>query len=100
MTLRTVAAPLVDLSPGRGLRTAACLLVALASAVALTNNVADPDFWGHVHYGADALKEGLHRNGTYTYLPTDQPWINHEILSELAYALGVRWLGPPGLLVV
>jgi len=40
--------------------------VILASAVALSLNVADPDLWGHVQYGRDALHHGLSATTTYS----------------------------------
>jgi hypothetical protein len=72
--------------------------VLLASAVALSLNVADPDLWGHVQYGRDALAHGLPVTTTYSYVAHNQRWINHEILAEYALAIGADWLGGPELL--
>jgi hypothetical protein len=74
--------------------------VVVASAVALSLNVADPDLWGHVQYGRDALTHGLPATTTYSYVAKGYPWINHEILAEYAMALIVDSLGPSGLLVI
>jgi hypothetical protein len=75
------------------------LAVLLSCAVALSLNVADPDLWGHVQYGRDALKFGLPRTTTYSYVARGYPWINHELFTEYALALGADFLGGPGLLI-
>ncbi|PQO30857.1 hypothetical protein C5Y97_20940 [Blastopirellula marina] len=72
--------------------------ILLAAAMALTPNVADPDLWGHVQYGADVLREGLPATTTYSYTAEGYRWINHENLSEIALALGAETIGPVGLL--
>lgn len=73
--------------------------VVLSCAEALSLNLADPDLWGHVQYGRDALDDGLPKTTTYSYIAEGYPWINHEILAELALALGADRLGPSGLLI-
>lgn len=75
------------------------IAVVLACAVALSLNIVDPDLWGHVRYGEDALASGLPRTTTYSYLAEGYPWINHEILAESALAIGNTLGGGPGLLV-
>ncbi len=80
----------------RGVLTA----VILASGVALSLNIADPDLWGHVQYGRDALAHGLPATTTYSYIAQGYPWINHEILAELALALGNDYLGACGLMLI
>ncbi|RCS46058.1 hypothetical protein DTL42_16345 [Bremerella cremea] len=72
----------------------------LAVAIAVSPNGADPDLWGHVQYGRDALRDGLARTTTYSYTAEGYRWINHENLSELALAIGVDTIGPTGLLVL
>jgi hypothetical protein len=74
--------------------------VLLACATALSLNVADPDLWGHVQYGRDAMLHGLPTTTTYSYVAVGYPWINHEILAEYALALTADNLGGPGLLIV
>lgn len=72
----------------------------VSCAVALAFNLADPDLWGHVRYGQDALRDGqLHHTATHTYTAVDQPWVNHEVLAELTYATLFDWFGDKGLLV-
>ncbi|GAA4435619.1 hypothetical protein [Bremerella cremea] len=72
----------------------------MAVAIAVSPNGADPDLWGHVQYGRDALQEGLARTTTYSYTANGYRWINHENLSELALAIGIDAIGPNGLLLV
>src|SRR5687768_17113946 len=73
--------------------------VLLACGVALSLNVADPDLWGHVQYGRDALEFGLPRATTYSYVAEGYPWINHEILAEYVLAIANDWFGGSGLLI-
>jgi hypothetical protein len=73
--------------------------VVLACGVALSLNIVDPDLWGHVQYGRDALYSGVPRTTTYSYLAEGHPWINHEIFAEFALALGNDLGGGTGLLV-
>lgn len=72
----------------------------LACAIAMSKNQADPDFWGHVQYGKDLLKEGLPATSTYTYTAEGYRWINHENLAEILFAIGVDTLGPAALLLL
>lgn len=73
--------------------------VLLSCGVALSLNVADPDLWGHVQYGRDALTDGVPATTTYSYVAEGYPWINHELVAEFLLALGADWLGGAGLLV-
>jgi hypothetical protein len=82
------------------LERALFVTVLLACAVALSPSGADPDFWGHVQYGRDALASGLPTVATYTYTAEGSPWINHENVSELLMAWGVAGPGPAGMLII
>lgn len=63
--------------------------------------VADPDLWGHVRFGQDTLlTRTIVRADTYSYLTAGQPWINHEWLTEVAYALAYNAAGSAGLLAL
>ncbi len=73
-------------------------LVILAGAVFLSRNHADPDFWGHVQYGRDVLRNGLPLTATYSYTAINYRWINHENLSEIIFAWVVDHWGVPALL--
>ena len=75
------------------------IAVLAACAMAMSNNLAEPDLWGHVQYGRDAMRSGLSRTATYTYTAEGTPWINHEVLSEYLLAVGVDTIGVSGLLI-
>jgi len=66
----------------------------------LSKNQPGPDFWGHVQYGSDLLREGLPTSTPYTYNAVGNNWGNHETLSELAMAVGIQSLGGVGLLCI
>src|SRR5204862_223253 len=93
------ALTLLGREPAERLRRA--LLVALLLAGVLvfaTIDRADPDLWGHVRYGQDVLASGhLPATATYTYTAASQPWINHENLSEIAFAFVADHAGGTGL---
>lgn len=69
-------------------------------AVPLSNNISDPDLWGHVQYGFDVLQDGLQYRATYTYSAEGARWISHENLAEVLFALGMTTLGPTGVLAL
>jgi hypothetical protein len=83
------------------LRPLLCALL-LASALVLSiADHADPDLWGHVRYGADALAaHHLPATTTYTYTAPSQPWINHEWVSEVIFAAVARVGGGTGLVAL
>jgi len=84
----------------RLLKRLTVLALALACAIPLSLNIVDPDLWGHVQYGQDWLAEGaLPRTASHTFTAVDYPWINHENLAELSFAIGYQFLGPHGLLI-
>jgi hypothetical protein len=74
--------------------------VVLACLVAMSINLADPDLWGHVQYGRDALHDGLPSTTTYSYRAQDFLWINHEIFAEFGLAIVNDKFGGTGLLVM
>ena len=76
----------------------AALWTVLLAVVAYTRT--DPDLWGHVQYGRDALRFGVPRATTYSYVARGYPWINHEILAELGLALSYDYLGACGLMLL
>ena len=59
---------------------------------------AEPDLWGHVQYGRDALADGLPATTTYSFTAEGYRWINHENLSEMLFAWSVDHLGRLALL--
>lgn len=76
------------------------LATLLTCAVALSPAAADPDLWGHVQYGRDALSDGLAPTTTYSFTAEGYRWINHENLAELFLAVVIDTIGPVGLLIV
>lgn len=65
-------------------------------AAMLSHTRADPDLWGHVRFGQDTIREGLSRVDRYSFT-ADQPWINHEWLSEVAMSWAHAVGGSAGL---
>ena len=57
----------------------------------LAVTAADADLWGHLTFGRDIARSGIHRTDPYSFT-SDRPWVNHEWLAELvmwrAYAIG------------
>ncbi|MFV1988688.1 MAG: hypothetical protein ACC682_15545 [Gemmatimonadota bacterium] len=53
----------------------------------LAPTVADPDLWGHILFGRRTVSLGLERVDPFSYLSGGQPWINHEVLSEVAFGV-------------
>src|SRR5262249_20231257 len=73
----------------------------LAAAIALMTVAsvtrADPDLCGHVRFGLDLLhSHRLTAVDPYSFTQ-DQPWLNHEWLSELQMGLAFSVAGPLGL---
>ncbi|MCA9232287.1 MAG: hypothetical protein KDA57_16690 [Planctomycetales bacterium] len=84
----------------RLLRQLTLLVLVLSCAWAMALNLVDPDLWGHVRYAEDWLATGvLPRTASHTYSAAAHPWVNHENLAELCFALGYRYLGITGLLI-
>lgn len=71
------------------------------TAAALAGHAsADPDLWGHLRFGLDTIAgAGLTSVDPYSFTQ-DVPWINHEWLSEVVFALAYRTAGVAGLLVL
>jgi hypothetical protein len=67
---------------------------------ALLRTNADPDLWGHLRFGLDALASGrLTTIDPYSYT-SDIPWLNHEWLSEVVIAAAYRMSGVAGLIAI
>ena len=66
----------------------------------ISNTRADPDLWGHVLFGRDAVTSGhLSTADTYSFT-SDRSWINHEWLAECAMFLTFALGGGPGLVIL
>jgi hypothetical protein len=60
----------------------------------------DPDLWGHVKYGELIVAtRSVPRMDPYSFT-SDQPWVNHEWLSEVAMFGAYRAAGARGLIVL
>jgi hypothetical protein len=83
------------------LSTSACRLFALlAAAFVCTHATTDPDLWGHLKFGLDAVhSRSLTAVDPYSFTQ-NVPWINHEWLSEVVQALVYRGGGVTGLVVM
>ena len=74
------------------------ILAVLMAAVAYT--WADPDLWGHVLFGRDIVTNGLiPQHDPYSFT-SDQPWVNHEWLSEVFMFVAYGALDTAGLVVL
>jgi hypothetical protein len=63
-----------------------------------SENTADNDLWGHVLYGRRMLHlGGLERTETLSWTAHGLPWINHEVLAEIALGAVHRLAGGTGL---
>ncbi len=76
------------------------VLTLIACAVPMSGNNADADLWGHVQFGRDVMRHGLPSSTTYSFTAVGYPWINHENLSELTFAVIADWVGGAGLLLL
>ena len=75
-------------------------LLTLVAANLLAWRSIEPDLWGHIQYGEDWIHAGrMPTTASHTYVTSDQLWVNHENLFELAVASGQRLVGGLGLMV-
>ena len=64
----------------------------------VAKSVADADLWGHIRFGQDILaSRSVVALDPYSFT-TDQAWMNHEWLAEIAMATAYDYGGIPGLL--
>ncbi len=73
--------------------TLAGLAIVLVSALSFSLPFAEPDLWGHVQFGRDALENDITKTTSYSYTALGYPWVHHENLSEIGFALAVDRLG-------
>jgi hypothetical protein len=77
------------------------LLLSCFALFCLTNNVTDPDLWGHIRFGLDMLGRGaIPRFDTYSYTTHGKPWINHEWAAEAIFAVLFHSLGGAGIVML
>ena len=83
------------------LRRAFVVCVICLAVFQFSENTTDIDLWGHVLFGEEFLHTGhLAHTDPYSWTANGQPWINHEILGEVALGLAHRALGGTGLLLL
>ncbi len=76
------------------------LIALLSGCFICTHARVDPDLWGHLRFGLDALASGrLPITDPYSFTQ-DVPWINHEWLSEVVQAIAYRGAGMFGLVLL
>jgi len=65
----------------------ASLIVVASALQVFGGNIADPDLWGHVHYGEAVLSgEGIPREEIFSYTAAGSAFYNHEWLSDVVFA--------------
>lgn len=83
-----------------GIRTSALLIVApFLMLIALTFwfSQTDPDYWWHVRTGQLILDTGqLPRTDPFSFTSAGTPWVTHEWLTEVIFALIARHFGYVG----
>ena len=85
----------------RGWDIAVAALTLSSALLLVIRTAADPDLWGHVLFGLDLPQTGeLPQTDPYSYVSGGHPWINHEVLSELAFGLGYQAAGTFGLMLL
>ncbi len=63
-----------------------------------SENTADPDLWGHTLFGQEMIaNRALHKTEPYSWTANHGPWINHEVLAEVALGASHLLLGGTGL---
>jgi hypothetical protein len=77
---------------------AAVLSLALYS---FAENTVDPDLWGHVLFGQRIISLGtVERIEPFSWTAVGAPWINHEVLAEMALGAAHALAGPRGLMLL
>ena len=82
------------MGPAALVRIALLLLIFGAAIV----TPADADLWGHLAFGRDIVSSSQPIQTDRYSFTADQPWINHEWLSEVLFFAVYRIAGAPGLI--
>ncbi len=83
------------------LTTLAAAAFALLVFCWVPKNIADPDIWWHLRDAAiQASMHGWLHADQFSSTARGAAWIDHEWLAEVPFALGWRWAGPQGVLLV
>src|SRR5262245_58073716 len=95
-----IPGPRSQSSPPTVVRNVVQAITFLGAAIAISVTRGDPDLWGHVRFGQDLLRSWtLSSTDPYSFT-TDRPWVNHEWLSEVIFALAYGVTGPIGLIAL
>jgi len=78
-----------------------CASILALAFYQFSESTADPDLWAHVMVGEHILKTGhLQNTEPYSWTARGTPWINHELLAEIALGAS-HWLaGGTGILLL
>ncbi len=75
-----------------------CAWVAALAFYNFSENTVDPDLWGHALFGREMLAtHHLEKTEPYSWTAHHGPWINHEVLAEIAIGASHLWLGGTGI---
>ena len=96
--LRTITHFLTEKTSPTWFALMAGLAIALTAGLSFSLPYAEPDLWGHVQFGRDALQNGIAKTTSYSFTANGYPWVNHENLSEITFALAIDRFGVWSLL--
>lgn len=78
-----------------------CACVLALAVFQFSENTADPDLWAHTLVGEHILMTGkLQATEPYSWTARGTPWINHEMLAEIALGASHKLAGGPGILLL
>jgi hypothetical protein len=78
-----------------------CIWVVALAIYQFSENTADPDLWGHALFGQEYFhSKVLAKIEPYSWTAAGQPWINHEVLAEIALGGAHQWMGGTGILLL
>jgi hypothetical protein len=83
------------------LRWLFCATVVALALYQFSENTADPDLWAHTLVGEHLLRTGKLQNvEPYSWTAPGTPWINHELLAEVALGAAHWVAGGTGILLL
>ncbi len=90
-----------DNRAGTFLKWCFCAAVLALALYQFSESTSDPDLWAHTLVGEHILRTGKLQNfEPYSWTAAGTPWINHELLAEIALG-GAHWLlGGMGIMVL
>ncbi len=90
-----------DNRTGTFLKWSFCAAVLALALYQFSESTSDPDLWAHTLAGEHMLRTGKLQNfEPYSWTAPGTPWINHELLAEMALG-GAHWLlGGSGIMLL